>query len=104
MIRPTSKNRTSERLSLGAAALKSPAKSHAPIQKVYQQTQTDRLLDLASRQFSYFFFTEIVFIDAVPPPGREAYRDRHGRGKRDAVDALARQTNVAGADGEGVWS
>ena len=35
---------------------------------------------------------------------RGAYRDRHGRGKRDAMDVLARQTSDADADGEVVWS
>ena len=33
-----------------------------------------------------------------------AFRDRHGRGRRDAVDALAHQTKVLEADGEAVWS
>jgi hypothetical protein len=33
-----------------------------------------------------------------------AYRDRHGRWVRDAVDAAALLTNGAGADGEVVWS
>jgi hypothetical protein len=30
---------------------------------------------------------------------RGAYRDRHGRGKRDAMDVKARQASVAGTDG-----
>jgi hypothetical protein len=35
---------------------------------------------------------------------RGAYRDRHGRWVRDAVDAAALLTNGAQADGEVVWS
>src|SRR5215472_15806209 len=33
-----------------------------------------------------------------------AYRDRHGRGKRDAMDAAAPSTKGANADGQVVWS
>jgi len=39
-----------------------------------------------------------------PAPKRGALRDRHGRWQRDAVDAMARETSEARADGEGVWS
>jgi hypothetical protein len=37
-------------------------------------------------------------------PTRGALRDRHDRWVRDAMDVIARETNVAGADGEVVWS
>jgi len=42
----------------------------------------------------------------IPPsrPERGAFRDRHGRWVRDAVDALARQDERTKADGEVVWS
>jgi hypothetical protein len=33
-----------------------------------------------------------------------AYRDRHGRWKRDAMDAIGHEMNDAIADGEVVWS
>ena len=33
-----------------------------------------------------------------------ALRHRHGRGARDAMDALARQENALQADGQAVWS
>ena len=39
-----------------------------------------------------------------PASSRGAFRDRHGRGRRDAVDAEALLTNSAEADGEVVWS
>jgi hypothetical protein len=45
-----------------------------------------------------------------PAPARGAYRDRHGRWARDAMDAavsggrIARQTNGTVADGEVAWS
>jgi len=39
-----------------------------------------------------------------PVPARGAYRDRHGRWARDAVDVDALLTNGADADGEVVWS
>src|SRR6202007_1819694 len=34
-------------------------------------------------------------IGAIPPPCRGAYRDRHGRWKRDAMDAERHETNAA---------
>ena len=40
----------------------------------------------------------------VPPRLRGALRDRHERWVRDAVDVVARETNVASADGKAVWS
>ncbi len=39
----------------------------------------------------------------VPCPPGGAYRDRHERGVRDAMDALLRETSVDDADGEVVW-
>src|SRR5471030_3040568 len=51
-----------------------------------------------------------IYISCHPVPHRGAYRDRHGRWARDAVDAaasgarIARWTNDAFADGEVVWS
>ena len=42
-----------------------------------------------------------------PPPSRPArgaFRDRHGRWVRDAMDAACQKTNDTGADGEVVWS
>jgi len=39
-----------------------------------------------------------------PASIRGAFRDRHERWVRDAVDALARRTNATKADGEVVWS
>jgi hypothetical protein len=44
--------------------------------------------------FSYCRFSEIVIILAHPASAGGAYRDRHGRWKRDAMDALARETNA----------
>ena len=42
-----------------------------------------------------------------PVPTQGAFRDRHGRWKRDAMDAIAQahivRTNEAIADGEIVW-
>ena len=35
---------------------------------------------------------------------RGAFRDRHGRWERDAVDAVVRETSAREADGEVVWS
>jgi hypothetical protein len=42
----------------------------------------------------------------IPPSRltRGAYRDRHGRWVRDAVDVMVPLTNGAKADGEVVWS
>jgi hypothetical protein len=41
---------------------------------------------------------------AHPVPTRGAYRDRHGRWVRDAVDVTVSLTNGTEADGEVVWS
>jgi hypothetical protein len=38
-----------------------------------------------------------------PVPHRGAFRDRHGRWARDAMDADVLRTNSAEADGEVVW-
>jgi hypothetical protein len=45
-----------------------------------------------------------LLIRAIPCPPRGAYRDRHERWARDAMDALARETSAHIADGEVVWS
>ena len=45
-----------------------------------------------------------VALCARPAAARGAFRDRHERGRQDAMDALARKTNAAHADGEAVWS
>jgi len=47
--------------------------------------------------------TQIKIISAPSRPAWGAYRDRHGRWARDAVDAKAALTNGADADGEVVW-
>jgi hypothetical protein len=51
-------------------------------------------------------FARNTFSDSGRPAShRGAYRDRHERWVRDAVDAgLRRKTSVADADGEVVWS
>jgi hypothetical protein len=41
---------------------------------------------------------------AVPPWTKGAFRDRHGRWRRDAVDASGALTNALCADGQVVWS
>jgi hypothetical protein len=41
---------------------------------------------------------------ALSRPHQGALRDRHERWVRDAMDVIARETNVANADGEVVWS
>jgi len=49
-------------------------------------------------------FPQITSIFPSSRPARGAFRDRHERWARDAVDALARETNAFEADGEVVWS
>jgi hypothetical protein len=44
------------------------------------------------------------FLFARLAPTRGAFRDRHERWVRDAVDVLASITNGARTDGEVVWS
>jgi hypothetical protein len=41
-----------------------------------------------------------LLVSAISRPKRGAYRDRHGRWARDAMDAAAHETNARAADGE----
>jgi len=43
------------------------------------------------------------YYNPIPSQIRGAFRDRHGRWVRDAVDVAAPLTNGAKADGEVVW-
>ena len=45
-----------------------------------------------------------LLIPAIPPLSRGAFRDRHKRWVRDAVDAVVAQDERRQADGEVVWS
>jgi hypothetical protein len=75
-----------------------------------------RLCKLAEGQISHlpvqprlqkyfgFLLTQITGLSSPSRPIRGAFRDRHGRGRRDAVDAEVPLTNGAEADGEVVWS
>jgi hypothetical protein len=45
-----------------------------------------------------------VYIRRIPSQQQGAFRERHGRRGGDAVDAKARETGDAKADGEIVWS
>src|ERR1700733_13532875 len=62
------------------------------------------------RNISFRGEVETVLSISHPASTRGAYRDRHGRWVRDAVDAMAAQrkhfawTSGADADGEVVWS
>ena len=58
----------------------------------------------AMPKFFYFGKAEIVLSSRCPASTRGAYRDRHGRWKRDAVDAVVSRDERTEADGEGVWS
>jgi hypothetical protein len=49
-------------------------------------------------------WVETAIHQANPVPIRGAFRDRHGRWVRDAMDVMAPLTNGAKADGEVVWS
>jgi hypothetical protein len=54
-----------------------------------------------------YFGSRLTQITSELTPSRSergAFRDRHGRWMRDAVDAAALLTNSAKADGEVVWS
>jgi hypothetical protein len=57
------------------------------------------------QKYSDFPKTQIRFIStAVPAQQRGAFRDRHERRARDAVDAGGARTEALLADGEVVWS
>ena len=58
-----------------------------------------------SQKYSCFLLTQITSISAAIPSRGGAYRDRHGRWARDAVDAGGAKDESADlADGEVVWS
>jgi hypothetical protein len=57
-----------------------------------------------SQKYSASPQTQIKSISVAVPAHRGAFRDRHKRWARDAVDADALLTNGADADGEVVWS
>ena len=48
--------------------------------------------------------SEVVYLVPVSRTHRGAFRDRHERWVRDAMDALAPLTNAANADGKSLWS
>ena len=57
-----------------------------------------------AKRFPFPAYPNHFYIARHPVPHRGAFRDRHGRRVRDAVDAAALLTNGAEADGEVVWS
>jgi hypothetical protein len=59
---------------------------------------------LLAKIFPFLFDPNHFYISRHPGPHRGAFRDRHGRRARDAMDADALLTNGADADGEVVWS
>src|SRR5262249_9027605 len=68
-----------------------------------------RLRQAPSRKIISFRFSEFHDCMRHPASAGGAYRDRHGRGKRDAVDArrlsaLCAWTKAYLADGQAVWS
>src|SRR6202012_3206216 len=50
------------------------------------------------------FFGNLCFTCHVPRSPGGAFRDRHGRWERDAMDASVRLDEARDADGETVWS
>src|SRR5260370_36285026 len=86
-----------------------PVENSAPARARKNQFRERNHADLGcpDRRTKTFFFLKIRnhgHLAAVPLPARGALRDRHERWVRDAMDAVARETNVASADGEAVWS
>jgi len=57
-----------------------------------------------SKNILFLALVETAIQLAHPVPIRGAFRDRHGRWARDAVDAMEPLTNRPRADGEVVWS
>jgi hypothetical protein len=69
-------------------------------------SQFNLILPVQSSAQKYFCFhpTQITGVFSSSRLTRGAFRDRHGRGVRDAVDADGALTNALEADGEDVWS
>ena len=58
----------------------------------------------SQKNISVFQKIKSGYINSHPVPSEGTFRERHGRQGGDAVDAAARETGVAEADGEIVWS
>ena len=59
---------------------------------------------LSRKNILIFRIRKSVYIARIPSQQEGAFRERHGRRGGDAVDATARETGEADADGEIVWS
>jgi hypothetical protein len=65
----------------------------------------DSTVQSSSQKYFALLVGQIIFISQpVPCPWIGAFRDRHKTLARDAVDALAHQTNAPIADGKAMWS
>jgi hypothetical protein len=92
-----------------AEATEIPAESLLRKIRFHQIIQADRGRHTARSKFPLSFFPKLCQLSPVLPPLRGALRDRHGRWRRDAMDATLqaqslRKTTGAAADGEIVWS
>ncbi|HYI29650.1 MAG TPA: hypothetical protein VD863_17565 [Bradyrhizobium sp.] len=80
-------------------------KFHQPIQQI---DPTGKSPESPSSPFGknilIFRNGKSVYIVRIPSQQEGAFRERHGRRGGDAVDATARETGEADADGEIVWS
>jgi hypothetical protein len=69
-----------------------PLKSATVKPKFVERIQADPCRQQADTKI-FFHFSEKYAICACPASIGEAFRDRHGRGKRDAVDAMCCETS-----------
>jgi len=66
--------------------------------------QADRACRYQITQDFYLRKSEVMYSPRRPAPIRGAFRDRHGRWRQDAMDALMRKTSEIKADGKIAWS
>jgi hypothetical protein len=78
----------------------------APNGEFVEPDQTDATCPVIAAKINPFAFcpNQIHKPGRSVPMNRGAFRDRHERWARDAVDALARKTSAFEADGEVVWA
>jgi hypothetical protein len=88
-----------------------PARRARAISELFNDCRLICLVQSRSKKHFALFRNQIICVlPVIPRPMRGAFRDRHGRWVRDAMDVMASSrvsdawTNGAVADGEVVWS
>jgi hypothetical protein len=79
-------------------------KTVAPKNQFREHAQIVPVIHARCLKYSTSVFRKYMFVFARPASPEGAFRDRHERWVRDAMDVAARETRAPVTDGEGVWS